>query len=133
MTKKGTRATPSRPVPHHNDTQSSGRVRQPVAETRDINWYEVYQFTHQLIERLGPLPLPGTLRWREMSNHNPRKLAGCLLAATYWAVSESARQDTMREAGEAVWGAADWGAIHREMQQRRKAISDGSYVARRPA
>jgi hypothetical protein len=109
--------------------QDSAVCRQMTTETRSVSWYEVAEFALPLIERCGPVSLPGSLAWCRLSQLDPRKLAGCLVAAMFWALDESARQDAGVQGSQAISLAFDWSALARRQQQR----AGNAYIPRRPA
>jgi len=90
-----------------------------AVSSRQVDWYRVYSFVAPLVERLGPLPWPGTPTWCELSDHDPRKTGAVLLAGVLWALNEDARQDAQAEASCDISEAADWPAIARELHARR--------------
>ncbi|OBF70677.1 hypothetical protein A5750_23255 [Mycobacterium sp. 852002-51613_SCH5001154] len=86
-----------------------------------MNWFEVHRFVAPLVERSGrPIPLPGSVHWCELADHDPLKVAGCLVVSQYWAVSESARQDAMAQASQVVSNAIECGEFARQMTQRSR-------------
>ncbi|KDE98182.1 hypothetical protein Y900_004300 [Mycolicibacterium aromaticivorans JS19b1 = JCM 16368] len=100
--------------------------------TREIDWLAVNQYVTPRIARLGqPVPLPGSVAWCTLYNHDPLKLGSCLMVVPWWAVDQGTRQDALREAGLAISAAADWTGIVRGQAQRRKAVADGAYIPRR--
>jgi hypothetical protein len=86
--------------------------------SREVDWFSVHQFVMPLIERLGPLPWPGTVSWSELSDHDPRKLGAVLVAGMLWALNEDARQSAMAEAQRDLSRAYDWSATSRKMRAR---------------
>jgi hypothetical protein len=125
MTKGKSRPTPTGRPQHHDASQSNRAGRQPLTVTRAVDWFLVFQYVLPLIERLGPLPWPGTLPWTELPDCDPRKLAAVLLAGVLWTLHEDTRQDAMRQGGGDISRAADWSDFARRMVQRR-----GVYIPR---
>lgn len=105
-------------TPSHNMTaERSAGLRSPGVAT--------------LLARFTSLPLPGTPSWCALPDSDPAKMASLLAVARYWAFDAACRQEAKAEASEAIAGAAPWGRIGQELQQRRKVIADGAYIERR--
>lgn len=97
---------------------------------RTISWFEVHEFVQALTEGVGPLPWPGTLEWLELPDDDPRKVAAVLRAGVLWALNESARQEAMAEASQAISAALDWGEIGRQIQQRESFYAAKPWLRR---
>jgi len=88
--------------------------------SHEVDWLAVATFVAPLIERFARLPIPGSPAWCQLSDHNPAKLAACLLYVRYWAYDAACRQQAQVAASRDIAAAADWSGIaHRRLQRER--------------
>jgi Protein of unknown function (DUF2742) len=96
----------------------SGTDRQRYTSTHELDWHAVAVFAAPLLARIGSWPVPGSLEWIALPDSDPCKLAAVIAVGRYWVFDAACRQDTKREASQAISGAADWGAIANEIRRR---------------
>lgn len=132
---KKNRATGHRPAPETSpgDRAERNAQRRPDTSSREVDWFAVAQFVAPLIAGFDRLPIPGTPAWCELSDHDPVKLAACLLYVRYWAFDAACRQETEIQASHDISAAADWAAIGRRIRDEAEFYRDHPHLKRAPA
>ncbi|KUI37597.1 hypothetical protein AU195_18285 [Mycobacterium sp. IS-1496] len=94
--------------------------------SRQVNWYETFRYAAHVAAQRGvaldhrELPIAGTLQWCGMADTDARKLLSLILGGVREAITNDARQDAVRDAGEAVWEGEDWSDAARQLLRRRE-------------
>lgn len=107
------------------ETRHGGAVAGPPA-SRQVNWYEAFKYAMKVAVEHGvvldhrALPVAGTLQWCGMADTDARKLLSLILGGVREALTNDARQEAVRAAGEAVWEGEDWSDAARQLLRRRE-------------
>lgn len=94
--------------------------------SRQVNWFETFTFAtkiaaqHNVALDHRQLPIAGTMQWCGMSDTDARKLLSLILGGVREALTNDARQEAVRDAGEAVWEGEDWTDAARQLLRRRE-------------
>ncbi len=98
----------------------------PSAASRQVSWFEAYEFTDKLAAdhgiTLAGLPIAGTPAWCGMADHDARKLLALVLGGVREALNNDTRQQNLADASREIASAADWSAVARRIQQDRGAV-----------
>ena len=95
-------------------------------DSRQVAWFEVYQFVASLLAGARSWPAAGTPEWCALADGDPRKLTAVLEYGTRWALKVDAEQAARAQASQDISAAEDWRQLaldvrnHEAIRIRRK-------------
>lgn len=128
----------------NNDTRSKQSAKAPshtdygdptsswLTSSQQVNWHEVYQYVHRILEGLdvSGFPAAGTIAWCRLDDSDPAKLAAALAYAPHHALRLDTAQEARIGASKAISAAAEWAAIARRVQDHREFYAAQPWLRR---
>ncbi|MCV7287277.1 DUF2742 domain-containing protein [Mycolicibacterium wolinskyi] len=116
--------TPATRTPSHDVLDQTNTL------SRQVSWFEVYQYAERLATShgvvLNHLPLPGTPQWCGMPDTDARKLMALVLGGVREALNHEVVQEHLADAGKKIAASADWSALAQRIQS-----GHGPYIPRK--
>lgn len=108
---------------------AGGKLPATSVVSRQVAWFEVYEFVAELLSETGSWPTAGTPSWAALPDDDPRKLAAVLAAGTHWALRVDCEQTVRAQASQDISTAAKWKAVAQQIHRGRGP----AYIPRRKA
>lgn len=98
--------------------------------SREVAWFEVYEFVAKLLSETGSWPQAGTPSWTALDDTDPRKLAAVLAAGTHWALRVDCEQTVRAQASQDISSTPGyWKAVAQQIHRGRGS----AYIPRKAA
>jgi hypothetical protein len=100
--------------------------------SRQVNWYETYEFATSLAKRLGvdTCPAAGTAAWRDLDDGDPAKLVGMVWAGVHGTLRTDTLQAEMAEASQQISTMANWGRVGQQIRGRQEFYAERPWLRR---